>query len=82
MKSKKAAVSKPLLFTIGGFPVDRITQQQLRELKRRADRKGITLEEVLEHALELFAAKFFASLDPGEKIIKFPVSRVGKARAS
>ncbi len=71
MKSKKAA-SEPIPFTIGGLPVDRITQQQMRELKRRADRKGITVEEVLDHALRLFAAKFFASLDPGAKIIKFP----------
>lgn len=71
MKAEKAA-SKTLLFTIGGYPVDKISQRQMRELKTMADREGITVEEALEHALSLFAAKFFASLDPGEKIVKFP----------
>ena len=75
MKSKKAAVSKPLPFTISGYPVDKISQRQMRELKTMADRKGITVEEALNDALRLFAAKFFASLDPGEKVIKFPGRR-------
>jgi hypothetical protein len=71
MKAKKAT-SKPLPFTIDGYPVDKLSRRQMRELKTEADRQGITVEEVIDHALTLFAAKFFASLDPGEKIVKFP----------
>jgi hypothetical protein len=74
MKAEKAT-SKPLPFTISGYPVDKISRRQLRELKRRADRKGITVEEVIDDALRLYAAKFFASLDPGDKIVRFPKRR-------
>lgn len=78
MKNKKAA-GKPVPFTIDGYPVDRLDQEQLQWVKRMADEAGVSVEQILEVAVKNYARQFFASLDPGGKVVKFPKARGRKS---
>lgn len=59
-------------FELGGWPLDLVSQKQMRQLRKIADENGWPLAEVIEDAVRLFAEKHNATRDAKEKIIKFP----------
>ena len=59
-------------FTIGGWPVDALSQGTMRLLRKIADQDGWTLEEVMTLAMEEFVARRKAEKELETKIICFP----------
>lgn len=59
-------------FTIGGWPVDALSQGTMRLLRKIADQDGWTIEEVMTVAMEEFVAKHKAEKELETKIICFP----------
>jgi hypothetical protein len=59
-------------FTIGGWPVDALSQGTMRLLRKIADQDGWTIEEVMTAAMEEFVARRKAEKELETKVIKFP----------
>ena len=59
-------------FTIGGWPVDALSQGTMRLLRKIADQDGWTIEEVMTAAMEEFVARRKAEEELETKIICFP----------
>jgi len=59
-------------FTIGGWPVDALSQGTMRLLRKIADQDGWTIEEVMTAAMEEFVARRKAEKELETKIICFP----------
>ena len=70
-------------FTIGGWPVDALSQGTIRLLRKIADEDGWTIEEVMTAAMEEFVATRKAEKELITKIIQFRnARRPAKARAA
>ena len=59
-------------FTIGGWPVDALSQGTMRLLRKIADQDGWSIEEVMTAAMEEFVATRKAEKELETKIICFP----------
>jgi len=59
-------------FTIGGWPVDALSQGTMRLLRKIADQDGWTIEEVMTAAMDEFVARRKAEKELETKIICFP----------
>ena len=59
-------------FTIGGWPVDALSQGTMRLLRKIANQDGWTIEEVMTAAMEQFVATRKAEKELETKIICFP----------
>jgi hypothetical protein len=59
-------------FTIGGWPVDALSQGTMRLLRKIADQDRRTIEEIITHAMEEFVAGHKAEKKLETKIIRFP----------
>jgi hypothetical protein len=59
-------------FTIGGWPVDALSEGTMRLLRKIADREGCTLEEVMTTAMKEFVVGRKAEKELQTKIIRFP----------
>jgi hypothetical protein len=59
-------------FTIGGWPVDALSQGTMRLLRKIADQDGWTIEEVMTMAAEYYAARRQTERELETKIIEFP----------
>ena len=59
-------------FTIGGWPVDALSQGTIRLIRKIADEDGWTIEEVMTSAMEQFVATRKAEKQLETKIICFP----------
>jgi hypothetical protein len=59
-------------FTIGGLPVDELSQGMIRLLREIADENGWTIEEVMTMAAEYYAARRQTEQELEAKIIEFP----------
>jgi hypothetical protein len=62
-------------FLDGRFPLNGLDQKQMRALRRRADKTGRTVLDVIEQAIDKLVADLEAAAEAEEKIIKFPRSR-------
>jgi hypothetical protein len=61
-------------FTIGGWPVDALSQGTIRLLRKIAQEDGWTIEEVITAAMEEFVVMRKAEEEPKTKIIQFATS--------
>ena len=59
-------------FTLGGLPVDELSQGMIRLLREIADENGWTIEEVMTMAAEYYAARRQTEKELKTKIIEFP----------
>jgi len=59
-------------FTIGGWPVDALSQGMIKLLRKIADQDGWTIEEVMTAAMEEFVIGRKAEKELETKIIRFP----------
>ena len=59
-------------FTLGGLPVDELSQGMIRLLREIADEDGWTIEEVMTMAAEYYAARRQTERELETKIIEFP----------
>jgi hypothetical protein len=59
-------------FTIGGWPVDALSQGTMRLLRKIADQDGWTIEEVMTVTMEEFVATRKAEKELETKVICFP----------
>ena len=59
-------------FTIGGWPVDALSQGMMKLLRKIADQDGWTIEEVMTAAMEEFVIGRKAEKELETKIIRFP----------
>ena len=72
MKSVSTVPKNVAPFTIGGWPVDALSQGTMRLLRKIADQDGSTIEEVMVTAMEEFAVRRNAEKELETKIIRFP----------
>ena len=83
MKSAPKLPKNVAPFTIGGWPVDALSQGTIRLLRKIADEDGWTFEEVITAAMEEFVATRKAEKELITKIIQFRnARRPAKARAA
>ena len=59
-------------FTIGGWPVDALSQGTMRLLRKIADQNDSTIEEIMATAMEEFEIGRKAEKELETKIIRFP----------
>jgi hypothetical protein len=59
-------------FTLGGLPVDELSQGMIRLLREIADQNGWTIEEVMTIAADYYAARCQTERELETKIIEFP----------
>ena len=59
-------------FTIGGWPLDALSQGTMRLLRKIAEQDGWTIEEVMTAAMEEFVIGRKAEKELETKIIRFP----------
>jgi len=59
-------------FTIGGWPVDALSQGTMRLLRKIADQGGRTIEEITTSAMQEFVVRRKAEKELETKIIRFP----------
>ena len=64
-------------FTLGGLPVDELSQGMIRFLREIADENGWTIEEAMTMAAEYYAARRQTERELETKIIEFPDSIPG-----
>jgi hypothetical protein len=72
VKSNPKSPENVAPFTIGGWPVDALSQGTMRLLRKIADQDGWTIEEVMTAAMEEFVARRKAEKELETKIIFFP----------
>jgi hypothetical protein len=72
VKSVPNSPKKVAPFTIGGWPVDALSQGTMRLLREIADHDGWTIEEVVTAAMQEFVARRKAEKELEAKIICFP----------
>ena len=83
MKSVPKLPKNVAPFTIGGWPVDALSQGTIRLLRKIAHEDGWTIEEVMTAAMEEFVATRRAERELKTKIIQFRnARRPAKARAA
>jgi hypothetical protein len=84
MKSVPKLPKNVAPFTIGGWPVDALSQGTIRLLRKIAHEDGWTIEEVMTAAMEEFVATRKAEKELITKIIQFRNARrpASKARAA
>ena len=71
----KAPPNLVKFFLDGRFPLSGLDQKQMRALRRRADKTGSTVLDVVEHAIDQLIVDFESASDAEEKIIQFPRAR-------
>ena len=71
MKSVPKLPKNVARFTIGGWPVDALSQGTIKLLRKIADEDGWTFEEVITAAMEEFVATRRAERELKTKIIQF-----------
>jgi hypothetical protein len=59
-------------FRLAGFPVDKLDQKALQELRALADGYGMTVEETISTAIDQFVAGCVAEQEVEKNIIPFP----------
>jgi len=59
-------------FLLAGFPVDKLDQKALQELRALADGYGMTVEEAISRAIDQFVASCEAEQEAEKNIIAFP----------
>ena len=59
-------------FRLAGFPVDKLDQKALQELRALADGYGMTVEEAISTAIDQFVASCEAEQEAEKNIIAFP----------
>jgi hypothetical protein len=74
MKSVPTLPKNVAPFTIGGLPVDALSQGTMRLLRKIADQDGRTIEEIMTSAMEEFVVRRKAEKELETKIIRFPKS--------
>jgi hypothetical protein len=74
MKSVPKLPKNVAPFTIGGWPVDALSQGMIRLLRRIAQEDGWTIEEVMTAAVEEFVVTRKAEEELKTKIIQFATS--------
>jgi len=62
-------------FRIGGWRVDHLDQQMMRTMRKIADKRGSTIEGVIERAILDFVEQCIADSELAMKIIPFPIKR-------
>ena len=72
MKSIPKSQKNVAPLTIGGWPVDALSQGTMRLLRKIADQDGWTIEEVMTAAMEEFVARRKAEKELETKITCFP----------
>ena len=63
------------VFRVGRWRVDHFDQEMMRTMRNIADKRGSTIEEVMDRALLDFAQRCVADSKPETKIIPFPIKR-------
>ena len=59
-------------FLLAGFPVDKLDQKALQELRALADGYGMTVKEAISRAIDQFVASCEAEREAEKNIIAFP----------
>jgi hypothetical protein len=60
---------------IGRWRTDHLDQQMIRTMRKIADKRGATIEEVMDSALADFVERCIADNELPTKIIPFPIKR-------
>ena len=60
------------VFRIGRWRIDRFDQEMMRTMRKIADKRGDTIEEVMDRALHDFVERCVADSQLATKIIPFP----------
>lgn len=68
------------VFRIGRWRMDHLDQEMMRTMRKIADKRGATIEEVMDRALVDFIARCVADSELATKIIQFPIKRPPKAK--
>jgi hypothetical protein len=67
---------KVVVFRIGRWRTDHFDQEMMREMRKIADKRGSTIEEVMDRALVDFVERRVADSELATKIIPFPIKRL------
>src|SRR5215211_7676306 len=70
------------VFRIGRWRMDHLDQEMMRTMRRIADQRGATIEEVMDRALADFVERCVADNELARKIIPFPIKRRPKPNTS
>jgi hypothetical protein len=62
-------------FRVGRWRVDHLDQEMMRTIRKIADKRGSTIEEVMDQALLDFVQRCVADSELSGKIIPFPIKR-------
>ena len=68
--------NKVVVFRIGRWRTDHLDQEMMRTMRKIADRRGSTIEEVMDRALLNFIERRLADVELATKIIPFPIKRL------
>jgi hypothetical protein len=64
---------KIVVFRIGRWPTDHLDQEMMRTMRTIADKRGSTIEEVMDRTLLDFVERRIADSELATKIIPFPI---------
>jgi hypothetical protein len=67
--------NKIVIFRIGKWRTDHLDQEMMRTMREIADKRGSTIEEVMDRALLDFVERRIADSELTTKIIPFPIKR-------
>jgi hypothetical protein len=67
---------KIVVFRIGKWRTDHFDQEMMRTMRKIADKRGLTIEEVMDRTLLDFVERRLADSELATKIIPFPINRL------
>jgi hypothetical protein len=73
---------KIVVFRIGKWRTDHLDQEMMRTMRKIADRRGFTIEEVMDRTLLDFVERRVADSELTTKIIPFPIKRLPNPNTS
>lgn len=70
------------VFRIGRWRIDHFDQEMMRTMRKLADERGATIEEVMDRTLLDFVERCLADNELPTKVIRFPIKRLPNINTS